>query len=1110
MSVQVPLQRWDIAFAERISGNTMPQRFGAFISDIYLFDKDAFGISRKEASYMDPQQRLLLQSVGACLHDAQGLLDPSSCSITVGVSYNEYFLNLLHLEKNALMATSGTLSVLSGRVSYTFNLRGPSSSIDTACSSSLVGIHLSITSSMSRGWNFSIASGVNLLISHETSWVLKAASMLSADGRCKTLDGRADGYGRAESCIVHLMKKRDTKGSSSSVYISGTAVGQDGRSSSLTAPNGPAQQEVIRGALIAGKVMPEGIEILEMHGTGTALGDPIEIGAATSVFAKDMTLEVQAAKATVLHAEPAAGAVGLFHAMERLQFNIGLDFKNLVQINPYVIRVLEARPNQKAVFGFLRSPGCFSAVHNSVSAASISSFAFQGTNSHIIVERIHESLDGEQRKGIGPAWKMEPCWWMALHISIFARVSMQPTTGNGNLAFIGRIDSNSSWILSQSIHSTPTLPSVLLACLASKICTHALQIKTSLLDLVLGSVSGALNTEICAKFSCIHPSFLMETKSDSLVNAEVVAAGCIGKHLTQSSSRCECHDRWQGLMIPSKNFSRPDLLDLDPIGICIGSDMWKELFSEVSLQSRGLSASVDATRTLSSDMLNHSDAAAPMRRTTCSRTKKDLYLGFGTSIHSIQYLESGRIASHVKESDVYDQNFEHNDNVAFSDEEVQNIVEKTIHNVLEVDGNISDLYFADIGLDSITSIELKQALQDAFSLQLPDTIAFDYADVASLTGFIVQKLRQIGTFTNDKSLLIHPAASSSGFTILSVEGTSGGYSRSPGPLLEPGILAFLADDKEHTNRAPVDRFHISEEHVSKIANSESLLTHGCWIQHIDCFDSESLKISARDSLWLDPQSKLMLESTLLAIKRTISLNSSISSVGTYVGCVWNEFPGFLRNTVLAPDLAHLTGSGLNFASGIIPYTFNFKGPCIGIDTACSSSLVAVYLASNGLRRGTIGHGVSGGTNLMLLPTTTLNLAVLGSLSVSGRCKTLDSTADGYGRGEGCVAIVVGNAESHPSDIIGYIKGCECNQDGRSSSLTAPNGPSQASLIFKLLQESMVARDDILSINLHGTGTVLGDPIEIGALDTVYDSIASVKYLGMSYVLNICIHVSQLR
>lgn len=1081
----------------------MPQRFGAFISDIYLFDKDAFGISRKEASYMDPQQRLLLQSVGASLHDAQGLFDPSSCSITVGVSYNEYFLNLLNLEKNALMATSGTLSVLSGRVSYTFNLRGPSSSIDTACSSSLVGIHLSITSSMSQGWNFSIAAGVNLLISHETSWVLKAASMLSADGRCKTLDGRADGYGRAESCIVHLMKKKDTKSSSSSVYISGTAVGQDGKSSSLTAPNGPAQQEVIRGALIAGKVMPEAIEILEMHGTGTALGDPIEIGAATSVFAKDMTLEVQAAKATVLHAEPAAGAVGLFHAMDRLKFNIGYNFSNLAQINPYVIRVLEARPNQKAVFGFLRSQGCFSAVHNSVSAASISSFAFQGTNSHIVVERIHETSEGEEGKGIGLAWKMEPCWWMALHISIFARVSMQTTMGNGNLAFIGRIDSGSSWILSQSTHNTTTLPVVLLACLASKICTQALQIKTSLLSLVLGSVSGKLNTEICAKFSFMHPEFLMETKSDSLLNGEVVVTGCIGKHLMHgaSSRRSGGRDRWQGLMTSSKNIFHSNLLEMDPMGTHIASEVWKELFSEVSAQSRCLSASIDATRALSLDMLNHSDAATPMRRTTCSHTTKDLFLGFGTSIHSISHVESRLMASHVKESEVYVQNFEHKDNAAFSDEEVQNIVEKTIHSVLEIDENISNLYFADFGLDSITSIELKQALQNAFSLQLPDTIAFDYPDVASLTGFIAQKLRQISSYTNDRRLMIKPDVSTSGFTILSVEGTAGGYSRSPGPHLEPGILAFLADDKERTDRAPATRFHISEDHVPKIANSESLLTHGCWIKHIDCFDSESLKISAWDSLWLDPQSKLMLESTLLAIKRPWLLNSSGSLVGTYVGCVWNEFPVFLSSTVQAPDLAHLTGSGLNFTSGIIPYTFNFKGPCIGIDTACSSSLVAVYLAINGLRRGTIGHGVSGGTNLMLLPSTTLNLAALGSLSMNGRCKTLDSTADGYGRGEGCVAILVGNAESQPSDIVGHIKGCECNQDGRSSSLTAPNGPSQSSLIFKLLQSSMVARDDILSINLHGTGTALGDPIEIGALDSVYDSIASLKYLGMSLCCN---------
>lgn len=1091
MNVQVPLQRWDIAFAERMSGNTMPQRFGGFLSNMYLFDKEAFGIGRNEASFMDPQQRILLHSVGACLHDAQGLVDPSSCSITVGVSYNEYFLNLLHLEKNALMATSGTLSVLSGRVSYTFDLRGPSSSIDTACSSSLVGVHISVTSSMTQGWNCSLASGVNLLISHETSWVLKAASMLSPDGRCKTLDDRADGYGRAESCIVHLIKKQDYQSSSSSVYISGTAVGQDGRSSSLTAPNGPAQQEVIRSALFAGKVTPDAIEVLELHGTGTALGDPIEIGAASSVFATDMILEVHAAKSTVLHAEPAAGAVGLFHAMQRLQFHGGFDFKNLVHMNPYVVRVLEARPNTEAEFCFHRSPGCFSPVHSSVSAASISSFAFQGTNSHIMVERSHEIIE---RKKHCPDWKKEPCWWMALQVGIFARVSMQPTLGSGNLAFIGRIDPSSSWTLSQLVHSRPTLPRILLVCLASKLCTQALQIKASLVNLVLASVSGEPSDEICATFSSKHPEFLINARSDAVVNEEIIASGCLGKHLTHSRSN-KGHVRLPGLIVSSKNSGHSNLLDLDPAGESVALDMWRELFSEVSVQLRFLSASLDATSALSSDILSHSHATAPMRRTTCSHANTNIVLDFGTSIHGLHHLESRSMVLQAKKSKVYEQRLENNSNIALSDIEVHNIVKKTIQSVLEVSGDISSLHFGDFGLDSITSIELKQALQGAFNMQLPDTIAFDYPDVPSLTYFIARKLGKDDAHAHKEMRLIRSDVSSSGFTILSVEGTSGGYSRSPGAQ-EPGILAFLADDKERTSAAPATRFHIPQDHGSKIANSESLLTHGCWIQQVDCFDSETLKISERDSLWLDPQTKLMLESTLLATRSSPLENSSRSVVGTYIGCVWNEFPVYLSNTVQAPDLAHLTGSGLNFSSGIIPYTFNFKGPCIGIDTACSSSLVAVYLAINGLRRRIIGHGVSGGTNLMLLPSTTLNLAALGSLSLNGRCKTLDSTADGYGRGEGSVAIVIGDAQrSSTPDIIGHIRGCECNQDGRSSSLTAPNGPSQTVLILKLLQESSMSRDDISSINLHGTGTALGDPIEVGALDSVYDSFDSVKYLG---------------
>ena len=162
-------------------------------------------------------------------------------------------------------------------------------SIDTACSSSLVGAHLACTSFLPGGCSRALATGINLTLRADTTAVLSMAGMLTVDGRCKSLDAAADGYARGEACVVHLLEAAPEDAGASAAMagaavVLGTGVNQDGRSSSLTAPNGPSQQAVVRAALNWRETHPADISVLEMHGTGTALGDPIEVGAAFAVF----------------------------------------------------------------------------------------------------------------------------------------------------------------------------------------------------------------------------------------------------------------------------------------------------------------------------------------------------------------------------------------------------------------------------------------------------------------------------------------------------------------------------------------------------------------------------------------------------------------------------------------------------------------------------------------------------------------------------------------------------------------------------------------------------------------------------------------------------------
>jgi acyl transferase domain-containing protein len=273
---------------------------------------------------------------------------------------------------------------------------------------------------------------------------------------------------------------------------------------------------------------------------------------------------------------------------------------------------------------------------------------------------------------------------------------------------------------------------------------------------------------------------------------------------------------------------------------------------------------------------------------------------------------------------------------------------------------------------------------------------------------------------------------------------------------------------------------VAEDEVLK-SNATRL---AAWMAGAEAFDEGAFRLSKSEAAGLDPQSRALLEQTAAALADAGGALRP-KTAGVYVGCVWTEYLTLQQELGLNPSANSLTGSGLNFTSGRVSYTFGLQGPCVGLDTACSSSLVAAHLGHRGLLDGEVGEAVAGGTNLMLSATTGLHLARLGSLSSNGRSKTFDSTADGYGRGEACVMVVI----RRPGDVINgrvwpplaLMHGSAYNQDGRSSGLTAPNGPAQTALVRSALGAAGAGPAAVGLVSLHGTGTPLGDPIEASAL-----------------------------
>ncbi|AUX42315.1 peptide synthetase [Sorangium cellulosum] len=362
--------------------------WGGYLDGIELFDPEHFGISPREADVIDPQQRLVLEVAQEALHFA-GLapsrLAGSLTGVFMGVSTHDYERLVAGSTTNTFAAAGSAASVVANRLSYTLDLRGPSIVVDTACSSSLVAVHYACRSLESGECDVAIAGGVNVLLDPGVTRALTDGHFMAADGRCKTFDASADGYVRSEGCGVVVLKRlRDAQRDGDPVLavIRGSAVHQDGRSNGLHAPNGPAQEAVIRAALERAGVAPAQIQYVEAHGTGTALGDPIEFGAIRNVLGRDRAPDarcgVGSVKTNLGHMEAAAGVGGLLKVVHALGHRELPGNLFLRQLNPHIS--LDG--------GFYIPAGSVPwEAGGEPRLAGVSSFGFGGTIAHVILEQ---------------------------------------------------------------------------------------------------------------------------------------------------------------------------------------------------------------------------------------------------------------------------------------------------------------------------------------------------------------------------------------------------------------------------------------------------------------------------------------------------------------------------------------------------------------------------------------------------------------------------------------------------------------------------------------------------------------------------------------------------
>lgn len=387
---RVPASRWE---ADRLGGTEVAvSPWGGFIDDVAEFDAAFFGIAPKEAGYIDPQQRLLLELAFDALQDAG--LSPkavrgSRTGVFVGISSSDY--SLLQTDPGRLGPYSGVgnaHSVAANRISYFFDFQGPSVAVDTACSSSLVALHLACRALQAGDCDLALVGGVNLMLAPHLHVVFSQARMMAADGLCKAFDDRADGYVRGEGAgflVLRRLPQAVQAGQRILARVLGSAVNQDGRTNGLTAPSGRAQENVIRAALAQAGVQPGDVGYIEAHGTGTKLGDPIELRALRAVFgapSRERPLLVGSVKGNVGHLEAAAGIVSVIKTVLSLRSGVLPASLHFTRLNQQVAQeAAQERPQDVQV--------CSAAVAwhgpSERRVAGVSSFGFGGTNCHVVL-----------------------------------------------------------------------------------------------------------------------------------------------------------------------------------------------------------------------------------------------------------------------------------------------------------------------------------------------------------------------------------------------------------------------------------------------------------------------------------------------------------------------------------------------------------------------------------------------------------------------------------------------------------------------------------------------------------------------------------------------------
>ncbi|CAE7648751.1 pikAII, partial [Symbiodinium sp. KB8] len=413
-------------------------------------------------------------------------------------------------------------------------------------------------------------------------------------------------------------------------------------------------------------------------------------------------------------------------------------------------------------------------------------------------------------------------------------------------------------------------------------------------------------------------------------------------------------------------------------------------------------------------------------------------------------------------------------------------IENVLKEVLGADLDDFSVPLMDMGLDSLAAVEFRNRIQCCFEgVRLSSTVMFDYPTVGDLTDFILSQFAPDDDVANvdvkgrPDTMLREP---------LALMGMAG---RCPGMAAGNDISdfwAFLCSERDPISRIPIERFDVDEFYdEDRSAPGRVYVRQGGFINDVDLFDAAFFGIAKPEARSMDKHHRLQLEIVFESFYNSGFTKESLVNLecGAFIGCCSLAFARVVHSGEV-DDIGPFTniGSSLSGMAGRVSHALALRGPCFTVDTACSSTLVATDCAMQAFHLGRQVLACVAGTNLQLRQgiSSWIGFCKMGALSGDGRCKTFDESADGFGRSEGSGSFIL---SPKSEGTLAHMMGSCVNQDGRSATITAPSGPAQQRALNNSLRDSELTPLQVSLIECHGTGTALGDPIEIGALENVY-------------------------